>query len=275
VFRNCSDDVDRPVDLSDRSDPRILYTRSYLLIRAVVGAIGIALPLVFILGEAFFLRAGVHVRGSISAYYHTSMRDLFVGGLTVVGFLLLTYLAGRKDRPDRLLSSLAGAAVLGVTWFPTSRPQLTDGAPRCGAVPEPAGCSPVQQYLGETPAATIHFVCATVFILSLAAISFYFACRARTKAAPAVARIHSACGSTILAAVAWIGVGGVLHLDLGPLTPLYVGEVLSVWAFAVSWLTAARELLPATGRISAVLSRTPAPSTPTLRDTGAGPGTSG
>lgn len=55
----------------------------------------------FIIGEAFFLRAGVQVRGSISAYYHTSMRDLFVGGLTVVGFMLLTYMAGRKNRPDR------------------------------------------------------------------------------------------------------------------------------------------------------------------------------
>ena len=34
---------------------------------------------------------------------------------------------------------------------------------------------PVQQQFGETQVATIHFACAFVFILSLAAICFYFA----------------------------------------------------------------------------------------------------
>jgi hypothetical protein len=213
------------------------------VIRAIVGVIGIVLPLLFIIGETFFLRAGVQVRGSISAYYHTSMRDLFVGGLTVVGFMLLTYMAGRKKRPDWWLSSLAGVAVLGVAYFPTNRPQLTDAAPRCGSTPEPAGCSPVQQYFGETVVATFHYTCAAVFILSLAGICFYFACRARAKGSRRVAATHRLCGYLILAAVGWIAVGGVLKADIGPLTPLYVGEIVSVWAFAVSWLVAARDLL--------------------------------
>src|SRR5262249_44338468 len=69
------------------------YTRSYRAMRLVVGILGVALPLVFIIGEAFFLRGGVHVRGSISAYYHTPMQDVFVGGLCVIGFLLATYMA--------------------------------------------------------------------------------------------------------------------------------------------------------------------------------------
>lgn len=122
-----------------------------------------------------------------------------------------------------------------------------------GRSPAPTGCSPVQQYFGETLVATIHFACASVFILSLAAISFYFSLRAGVKAQPAVARIHRTCGTVILAAVAWVGIGGALHLNLGPLTPLYVGEVLSVWAFAVSWLVAACELLSATGKEAALL----------------------
>ena len=101
----------------------------------------------------------------------------------------------------------------------------------------------MQQQLGETTAATIHFVCATVFILSLAAISFYFACRAKAKERTRVAWIHQACGIAILVAVAWVAIGGLLHADLGPLTPLYLGEVVSVWAFAVSWLVAAKDLV--------------------------------
>ncbi|HEY6748920.1 MAG TPA: hypothetical protein VI357_24785 [Mycobacteriales bacterium] len=244
MFRTCQDDLDRPADLADPRDPTALYTRSYLIIRAVVGVIGILLPIVFILGETFFLRAGVRVRGSISAYYHTSMRDLFVGGLTVIGFMLLTYMAGRKRRPDWWLSSVAGVAVLGVAYFPTNRPQLTDGAARCGVTPEPAGCSPIQQALGETLVATIHFVCAAIFISCLAGISFYFACRAGGKGSARVAQIHRTCGYAILAALAWIALGGVLKVYIGPLTPLYVGEIVSVWAFSVSWLIAARDLLP-------------------------------
>ena len=42
-------------------------------------------------------RAGscsVHVRGSLSAYYHSSMQDIFVGSLCVTGLLLITYMAG-------------------------------------------------------------------------------------------------------------------------------------------------------------------------------------
>ena len=150
----------RPDDLSNLRDPNVLYARSYLLIRTVVGVIGVLLPFVLIIGEAFFLRAGVHVRGSISAYYHTSMRDIFVGSLCVVGLLLVTYMADQRKRPDWWLSLLAGIAVLGLVFFPTGRPNLADGAPRCGITPEPARCSPIQQYFGETQVAAVHFVCA-------------------------------------------------------------------------------------------------------------------
>src|SRR5215467_13881070 len=69
------------------------YTRSYRLIRLVVGFLGIALPIVFIIGEALFLRGSVHVRGSLSEYYHTSMQDIFVGGLCIIGLLLAAYMA--------------------------------------------------------------------------------------------------------------------------------------------------------------------------------------
>jgi hypothetical protein len=242
MFTPSEDTFVRPSELSDLRDPNVLYARSYLLIRTVVGVIGVLLPLVFIIGEAFFLRAGVHVRGSISAYYHTSIRDVFVGGLCVVGLLLATYMSEQRKRPDWWLSLLAGIAVLGVVFFPTTRPNLADGAPRCGATPEPAGCSPVQQYFGETVVATIHFACAAVFILSLAAICFYFSYRERRAGNPGVAQLQRTCGAVIVAAVVWVAVGSLLRLDLWELTPLYLGEVVSVWAFGVSWLTGSRDL---------------------------------
>jgi hypothetical protein len=158
-------------------DPRTAdaYTRSYRISRLVVGFLGLLLPLAFLIGETYFLRGGVHVRGSLSEYYHTSMQDIFVGGLCVIGFLLATYMAGEFDTVDFWASLIAGVAVLGVVFFPTTRSGLPPGAPACGSVPEPAGCSFVEQTLGEHQTATIHAVCAIVFILFLAVMSFLFA----------------------------------------------------------------------------------------------------
>jgi hypothetical protein len=52
--------------MRNNGDPAILYVPSDLLIRTVVGFIGLLLPITLIIGEAFFLTGGVHVRGSLS-----------------------------------------------------------------------------------------------------------------------------------------------------------------------------------------------------------------
>jgi hypothetical protein len=238
----------RPDDLTNRANPAVLYARSYLLIRMIVGIIGVLLPFAFIIGEMLFLRGGVHVRGSLSAYYHTSMRDIFVAGLCVTGFLLATYMSGQSN-PDFWLSLVAGVAVLGVALFPTQRPQLLQDAPRCGTTPMPEGCSPIQQAFGENLVAGIHFTCAVVFILSLAWICFLFAYREKQyKNDTRMAVILYSCGWAILGAVAWVIVGGLLNITIWELTPLYLGEVVSVWAFGTSWLLKSRDLWATLGR---------------------------
>jgi hypothetical protein len=224
-----------PEDLAEK-DRAVLYVRSYFLIRRVVGLMGISLPVVFIVGEAYFLRGGVHFRGSLSAYYHSSMRDLFVAGLCTTGLLLATYLAGQPNTSEFWLSLVAGLAVLVVVFFPTQRPGLTADAPRCGSLPAPSGCSPVQQRLGEEWTSVIHFFFAAVFILSLAAIAFLFAREQYRNRKQLIAWIQKACGWVIVAAVLLVIVGELWDVTLGELTPLYVGEVASVWAFGASWL---------------------------------------
>jgi hypothetical protein len=232
----------------DRRDEA--YTRSYRVSRLVVGFLGLLLPIVFIIGETFFLKGGVHVRGSLSEYYHTSMQDVFVGGLCVIGFLLATYMAGEVRTVDFWASLIAGVAVLGVVFFPTTRTGLTAGAPACGSNPEPPGCSFVEQTLGEHQTAVIHAVCAIVFILFLAVMSFLFATsevlpqterlgvlsgpKPKVFRRPALFWTHIACTLVILAAGAWAFAGA----GIWQLTPLYIGEVASVWAFAFSWLVA-------------------------------------
>jgi hypothetical protein len=84
-----------PDQLTDSGNEEVQYRLSNLLTRAVVGAIGFVLPFIFIIWESFVLKGGVQVRGSLSAYYHTSARDIFVAALCVVGFFLATYMSGQ------------------------------------------------------------------------------------------------------------------------------------------------------------------------------------
>jgi hypothetical protein len=231
----------RPPDRSAEGDQASLYVRSYLLIRAVVGVLGIVLPFVLILGEWFFLRGSAAVRGSLSAYYHSSMGDFFVGALCVVAFLLLMYMSGQRRTADFVLSSIAGVALLGLVFLPTRRPGLADGEPRCGpdVVPQPSGCSPFPSTFGEDPVSALHAVCAATFILSLAAICFAFSRRDRVKRRLSHrARIHFVCAVVIIVAVIGVVVGSLFDARIFRLTPLYLGEVISVWAFGVSWFAA-------------------------------------
>ena len=248
------------------------YTRSYRIIRLTVGCLGVLLPLIFIFGETYFLRGGVHVRGSLSGYYHTSMQDFFVAGLCIIGFLLATYMAGEFATVDFWASLIAGLAVLGVVFFPTSRSGLPAGAPACGSVSvPPPSCSAIEQALGEHPTAVVHAVCAIVFIFFLAVMSFLFATSellpqkdrltAQGQPRPSVFRkpilfwIHSTCALLILAAGVWAFAGA----GIWQLTPLYIGEVASVWAFALSWIVAGLGVT-APARISPARAPTQGPS---------------
>ncbi len=246
-----TDTFARPDGVHDDGDPRVLYVRSYLLIRTAVGGLGALLPTLLFLIEWAFLRGDATVRGSLSAYYFTPARDLFVGVMCTAGVLLVTYLAGQVRTWDFWLSSLAGVAALGVAFFPTERPGVAASAPMCGpeVTPVPGGCTALQSAWGETTVAAIHYTSAAVFILTLAAVCFVFAHRdARHDVRRSRVVFHRACGVAILVAVGWILLGLVAPLDVAGLTPLYLGEVVALYAFAASWLVKGhdlRRLLPA------------------------------
>ena len=225
------------------------YTYSYRIIRLVIGFLAILLPVIFIIGEAVFLKGSVQVRGSLSAYYHSPMQDAFVGGLCVIGFMLATYMGGEPKSWDFWVSLLAGIAVLGVVFFPTSRPPDQASSGTCGS-PAAIGCSSVESTLGEHQTALIHAACAVVFIICLAVMSFLFALaevvtdndRSASSGQreqgrfrnPVLFWTYSGLALIILAAGAWAFWGA----QMGNLKPLYIGEVTAVWAFATSWLLA-------------------------------------
>jgi hypothetical protein len=137
------------------------YVRSFLILRTVVGVLGIALPFLLVLVEGVWFDGSPFLRESLSAYYYSGARELFVGGLSAIGVFLFTYKVAESNL-DNTLSLLAGLSVVVVALFPTSRPS--------GLI----GLTAVQDRLGESVVAGIHFSAAGLFILSLALISYFF-----------------------------------------------------------------------------------------------------
>ena len=133
------------------------YVRSYLIMRAFVGALGVALPFVLVLGDGLVLDGDPFPRTSLSSYYYSGVRELFVGTLSATGVFLFTYKVADRTL-DNTLSVFAGVAVAVVALLPTGLP------------PDVVEETPLQEWLGESVVETIHYVAAGAFILSLAVI---------------------------------------------------------------------------------------------------------
>ena len=74
------------------ADPQsALYVRSYLTMRLWIGVIGVALPLALVFGDGLVFDEHPFPRDSLSAYYYSGTRDLFVGGLLATAIFLITY----------------------------------------------------------------------------------------------------------------------------------------------------------------------------------------
>jgi hypothetical protein len=62
---------------------------TYLTLRKLIGILGVTLPFILFLGGLLIFQTGI--QSSVSSYYYTGMRDLFVGTICVIGFFLLIY----------------------------------------------------------------------------------------------------------------------------------------------------------------------------------------
>ncbi|GIH20038.1 hypothetical protein [Rugosimonospora africana] len=218
---------------------RILYLKSYLLMRAAIGFLGLALPIVLFLGDAFWLSGSVKARGSLSAYYHSGMRDVFVGILFGTAVFLITYKVF-EHQLDNVITTIAGIAVLGVALFPTSRPPDSTSPP-----------TPLEIRLGEQHVAIVHYICAGTFIVLLGVMSLFFGIREgkrtrwhdgqRARMSPAFwRRFHLGCAAAIGLALLFIGATQAT----GWLSDysLIIGETAAVFAFGSSWLMKGLEL---------------------------------
>jgi len=95
-----------------KGNPLVL---SYLELRTVVGIIGIGLP--FALSIGGFFTGERFPQASLSIYYHTACRNVFVASLSVIG----AFLGACKgyDLRDEIAGYIAGLSAIGVAFFPT------------------------------------------------------------------------------------------------------------------------------------------------------------
>ena len=91
-------------------------TLTYLTLRKAVGAIALLLP--FAMAIPWWLLRDHALQTSISDYYYTGMRNLFVGSLCAIAMFLLC--CRGFDRKDEVAGMLSALCALGVALFPTT-----------------------------------------------------------------------------------------------------------------------------------------------------------
>lgn len=244
---------------ADRHDVQVVpYHRSYHWLRVFAGFFGILLPVGLVAGEAWLLDATEwESRGSLSEYYHSGMRDAFVGVLVIVGILLVTYKFPDVRDPEFWISLLAGLAAITVAVVPTSIPcELREFAPLdCEARMEirlpfqdKARPTALQNAIGEETAEQIHYRAAVVFIAFLFLMSARFAWTEwrdlHDAGEPRIARFSWLTGKAWafhLLMAALILAGGVYifvarALDFPTDREILHGEVMATVGFGLSWL---------------------------------------
>jgi hypothetical protein len=194
---------------------------SYYALRQAVGWIAVGLPVALAL--PWYLLHGPPVLPSISDYYYTGMRNLFVGSLCGIG--LFNFSCRGYDLQDEIAGTLSGVCAVGVAFCPTLPTQTNP-------------CTPANQTLG-----VLHWVFAAVLFATLAYMCIeLFTMTARnvllTRQKLERNRLYYTCGVVILASaltIAFLNWRNMSFTILG-LGSTFLLETIALWAFGLAWL---------------------------------------
>lgn len=195
---------------------------SYLMLRRLVGGLGVLLPVLMVVGARWF-GPDLEIRSSISSYYDSVMRDFFVGILFAIGVFLYAYrgyepkpVAGRLQLSDNITGNLAAVFALGVALLPTDSPNVAVGG--------------------------LHLVSASLLFLTLSYFSLKLFTKTKAKGEETAEklkrnRVYVACGVMMLVCIAGILVYSLWFetSSVANLKPVFWLETLALWAFGVSW----------------------------------------
>lgn len=204
---------------------------SYIGIRRSIGISGLLLPIM--LGPVGLL-LGVEIQDNMSSYYHTPLRDVFVGTLSAIGIFLFCYRG--YDWIENWTANLGCGSALGVAFLPLD-----------------LGNDPLVQ---KSLVGYMHTVSGGVFFSTLAFYSLYHFPRAsqreheshlferafvfRTSGIVIVASMIAMAAYLFLAPTAW-------KVYLNGYNFLFWMEWVAVWAFAAAWLAKGKTIVAEIG----------------------------
>jgi peptidoglycan/LPS O-acetylase OafA/YrhL len=209
---------------------------SYYTMRRAIGILGITLPLILLAGSSLFGECR-EVQISISAYYHTNMRNVFVGINCAVALFMFAYRG--HDWRDNLAGHLGCIFALGVAFLPCT---ISTPDPPC-LVPT-SGQNPV---VGD-----LHNVCALLFFMILIIYTLFLFPKThmdritgeklfmgRQKRRRNV--VYYCCGGIMTLSLVLIVACMLSLLELHPglerLNPVFWLESAVLVSFGLSWLT--------------------------------------
>lgn len=200
---------------------------SYLTLRKMIGVIGLLMPIIVRVGAYYFEK--IPSNTSISAYYYTSMRDVFVGSLAAIGVFLFCYRG--PDKQDNFWTNVAGACAVFIGLLPTEPeyhplilakfPQLLTDA-----------C-----YRNHGPLGLHIYVVGAFFLIISYLTIFRFTKPSQPITDPvrksARNKVYIACGIVMV-----ICIVAVVLIKLNDFTAsIFWPETIAIFAFAVAWLT--------------------------------------
>jgi Na+-transporting NADH:ubiquinone oxidoreductase subunit NqrB len=209
--------------MSMANQPNDSMVLSYLALRKAVGAIGIALPFVLVAGH--FFEVGFRIEASISAYYWTNMRDVFVGSLCAIAVFLASYHG--PEKADDIAGDLACVSALGVALVPTT---------------------PVNATGYELGPFHLAFAAAFFLVLSYFCLVLFRKTDPTKPPTPAKLKrnkVYAACGYTMLGCIALVAVlkATPRGAAIAAYSPVFWLESIAILAFGLSWATKGEAIL--------------------------------
>lgn len=209
---------------------------SYYTMRRAIGVLGLTLPLILLAGS--FLYGGCQeVQRSISTYYHTNMRNVFVGYNCAVALFLFAYRG--HDWKDNLAGYVGCIAVLGVAFLPCD--------------PGSSGHSCLIQTAAHSPlVGTLHNLCALLYFIILIIYALFLFPKTHmdrvTNEKMFMGRqkrkrnlVYYICGSlmatSLLLIIFYMWFLGKLYPGLKYHNPIFWLECVVLFSFGISWLT--------------------------------------
>jgi hypothetical protein len=203
---------------------------SYLDLRKSIGLIGIAMPWVARVFAKFHGDAPMLM--SISAYYHTDARGIFVGALFAAGLFLLFYRGEPDNLQDRILAIPWGlsAAFIGLV------PMNPCGDEELAKMKDSPCVPPGHEHLHAIP--VVVFFAITIY---MTLFRFPKTTEAITPAKRHRNKVYKICAYIMLACVAAIGYNAITDNQSG--IGIFFFEAIAIAAFSVSWLVKGRAMV--------------------------------